>query len=482
MATNPSNGPRVVVIGAGMSGLLMGIKLLEAGISNFVIYEKALKVGGTWRENTYPNVACDIFSPAYSYSFETNAEWNFRFGRGEEIQRYFEGVSRKYGLDDYITFGADISQARWDGACWRIELADGRTDAAEVLVSAVGGLHFPRVPDIPGLDTFAGPSFHTARWDHTVNIRDKRVGVIGTGSTAAQVVPGIVDKVSELFLFQRTAQWILPTRDRKYSDRSKRWRREHAWLARLIHRCDLLLPDIVSAGVRGNKFILSRLDRECRHNLATVRDPELRRELTPNYPVACKRLVVSEDFYPAIQRPNAHLVTAAIEKIVPEGVVTRDGTRTDLDVLVLSTGFYPYKTTVNVVGDRRQTLAETWGGSPLTHRTVDVPGFPNFFVVFGPYSPIGNMSIIENSEIQAGYIMKCIDLITRGRVRTLNPRREVAEREKEDIRKALKKTVWQSGCQSWYLDENGEAVSWPWSLRRFRRDLRGPVLSEYDVG
>ena len=476
-----SHRPRVIVIGAGMSGMLMGIKLLEAGHTNFRIYEKAGKVGGTWRENTYPNIACDVPARGYSYSFEANPEWNWRFGRGEEIQRYFEGVEKKYGLDPYLSFHADVTEARWDGALWQIKLADGRSDAAAVLVSAVGALHFPRMPEIPGLESFAGASFHSSRWDHSVDIRDRRVGVVGTGSTAAQIVPGIVDKVGQLYLFQRTAQWVLPMADWKYSEGSKRRRRAHRWLADLSHRAYLEFANVVAAGILGNQFILQRLEAACRKNLATVRDPALRRKLTPDYPVACKRLVISEDFYPAIQRPNADVVTDGIERVVPEGVITKTGEKIELDVLVLATGFHPYKTTANVVGEGGRTLAETWAGSPLVHRTVGVPGFPNYFVVFGPYSPLGNMSIIENSEVQVGYVMKCIDLIARGAVRALNPRRDVVDRQKQALREALKKTVWQGGCQSWYLDANGEAISWPWSMKRFRDELREPVLSEYET-
>jgi cation diffusion facilitator CzcD-associated flavoprotein CzcO len=476
-----SQRPRVVVVGAGMSGLLMGIQLLEAGHTNFRIYEKAAKLGGTWRENTYPNVACDIPARGYSYSFALNPEWSFRFGRGDEIQRYFEGVARKYRLAPHLSFHSEITEARWDGTRWQIQLADGRSDAAEVLVSAVGALHVPRLPDIAGLESFAGAAFHSARWDHSVNIRDQRVGVVGTGSTSAQIVPGVVDKVSELYLFQRTAQWVMPVADRKYSERSKRLRRAHPWLARLNHRFWLALATSASGVVLGNPRLQQRLDRACRANLATVRDPELRRKLTPDYPVACKRLVISEDFYPAIQKPNAHLVTDGIERVVPEGVVTKTGEKIELDVLVLATGFHPYAVTANVIGKEGRTLSEAWAGSPLVHRTVDVPGFPNYFVLFGPYSPIGNMSIIENSEIQVGYVIQCIDLVAKGRVRTLEPRRDVALREKEAIRAALRKTVWQAGCQSWYLDANGEAITWPFPMKRFRRDLRAPVLAEYET-
>lgn len=294
--------PRVVIIGAGMSGLLMGIRLKRSGNLNFRIYEKAAKVGGTWRENSYPNLACDVFAPAYTYSFEPNTEWNFRFGRGEEIQKYFERVERKYALSEYISFANEVESVRWDGKQWLIRIRGGDEDHADVLVSAVGALHHPRYPDIEGLETFAGPCFHTARWDHTVDIRDQRVGVIGTGSTAAQVVPGIIDKVRELFLFQRTPQWVFPTADRKYSESFKRRCRRHRWLARLHRWFSLQSFGIFSRAVIGNHLLLSILERQCRNNLATIRDPELCRKLTPDYPVACKRLVISEDFYPAIQK------------------------------------------------------------------------------------------------------------------------------------------------------------------------------------
>jgi len=476
-----ASGPRVVIVGAGMSGMLMGIRLKESGNTNFRIYEKAAKIGGTWRENTYPNIACDVYAPAYTYSFEPNPEWNWRFGRGEEIQRYFEHVERKYGLREFIRFGSGVAAARWNGTQWEIRLENGEEDRADVLVSAVGALHHPRYPDIEGLASFAGPCFHTARWDHTVDLRDKRVGVIGTGSTAAQVVPGIVDRVEELYLFQRTPQWVLPAPDRKYHESFKRRRRRHRWLARLHHWVDLQIFQVFSRAVVGNRLLLAGIERACRANLATIRDDELRRKLTPDYQVACKRVVVSEDFYPAIQKQNAHLVTEGIARIVPEGVVLKDGTRVALDVLVLSTGFEPYKSTVEVRGEGGASLAEFWGGSPLTYRTVGVPGFPNYFVLFGPFSPIGNMSIIENSEIQVGYVMQCIELIGRGAVKTLNPKETVARELKEEMRRRLKTTVWASGCTSWYLDATGEALSYPFPYSRFRAELRAPVLDDFEL-
>lgn len=473
--------PRVVIIGAGMSGLLMGIRLLATGNRNFRIYEKASKIGGTWRENSYPNLACDVFAAAYTYSFEPNMEWSHRFARGDEIQKYFERCERKYGLTPFISFDNGIASARWENGRWSIRTARGEEDHADVLVSAVGALHHPRYPEIEGLGSFAGACFHTARWDHTVDLRGKRVGVIGTGSTAAQVVPGIVDKVDQLYLFQRTPQWVFATPDRKVSETARRRRRRHPWLARLDHWFGLWLMGFFSRAVLGNRLFLAMIERACRRNLATVRDPELRRKLTPDYSPACKRLVISEDFYPAIQRENAHLVDTGIARIVPEGVVLRDGTLVALDVLVLATGFAPYRVDMDIVGKDGRHLSELMSGSPLMYRTIGVPGFPNYFVLFGPYSPIGNMSIIENSEIQVDYILQCVDLIRRGAVKSMAPREDIARALKEDMRRQVKHTVWASGCASWYLDANGDAVAYPYAYPRYRAELRAPVLDEFEV-
>jgi cation diffusion facilitator CzcD-associated flavoprotein CzcO len=473
--------PRVLIIGAGMSGLLMGIRLLQSGNTNFRIFEKAPKAGGTWRENTYPNLACDVFAVAYTYSFEPNADWNYRFARGDEIQKYFERCERKYGLAPFISYSTAVTEARWEKDHWEILTASGERDRGDVLVSAAGALHHPNYPDIPGLREFAGPCFHTARWDHTVDLRGKRVGVIGTGSTASQVVPGIVDKVAEVHLFQRTPQWVMPTPDRKVSQAERARRHRFPWLLRLQHRLGLFLMEIFSRGVLGNRLLLRYLEAGCRANLRAIRDPELRRKLTPDYPAACKRLVISEDFAAAIQRDNAHLVTERIERIEPGGVRTGDGHLHELDVLVLATGFAPYKLDFEVIGAGGRRLAERMAGSPLMYRTVGVPGFPNYFVLFGPYSPIGNMSIIENSEVQANYVLQCIELIGRGVLRSMNPREDVALALKEDMRRQIRNTVWAGGCNSWYLDDNGEAVVYPFQYAHFRRELRAPLLADFET-
>lgn len=474
--------PRVLIIGAGMSGLLMGIRLLQSGNTNFRIYEKGPRVGGTWRENTYPNLACDVFAVAYTYSFEPNPDWQYRFARGEEIQKYFERCERKYGLSGFIRFSSAVAEARWEGSRWKLRTVDGVEDEGDVLVSAAGALHHPRYPEIPGLGDFAGPCFHTARWDHTVDLRGKRVGVIGTGSTASQVVPGIVDKVDRVCLFQRTPQWVMATPDHKVSQSARVRRRRHPWLMRFEHWLGLFLMEVFSRAVLGNRLLLRYIEKQCRANLEAIRDPELRRKLTPDYPPACKRLVVSEDFADAIQRDNAELVTTPIERVEAAGVRTRDGRLVELDVLVLATGFDPYRLDFEVHGLNGLRLAERMAGSPLVYRTVGVPGFPNFFMLFGPYSPIANMSIIENSEVQADYVMRCIDLLRRGELRWMSPREAVARALKEEMRQRVRSTVWSGGCNSWYLDAQGQPVVYPFPYSRFRSELAAPVLAEYETG
>jgi cation diffusion facilitator CzcD-associated flavoprotein CzcO len=473
--------PRVLIIGAGMSGLLMGIRLLQSGNTNFRIYEKGPGSGGTWRENTYPNLACDVFAVAYTYSFEPNPDWQYRFARGDEIRTYLERCERKYGLSPFIRFSTAVSEARWEDGRWKLRTADGEEDEGDVLVSAAGALHHPRYPEIPGLGDFAGPCFHTARWDHAVDIRGKRVGVIGTGSTASQVVPGIVDKVASVHLFQRTPQWVMATPDHKISQASRLRRRRYPWLLRAQHWLGLFFMEIFSRAVLGNRLLLRYIEKQCRANLDAIRDPALRGKLTPDYPPACKRLVISEDFADAIQRDNAELVTEPITRIEAGGVRTADGRLVELDVLVLATGFAPYKLDFEVTGKDGLRLADRMAGSPLMYRTVGVPGFPNFFMLFGPYSPIANMSIIQNSEVQADYVMQCIELLRRGVLRAMSPREDISRALKEDMGREVRNTVWAGGCSSWYLDSEGQPIAYPFPYSRFRRELAAPVLAEFET-
>jgi cation diffusion facilitator CzcD-associated flavoprotein CzcO len=475
----------VAIIGGGMSGILAAIKLKERGVEDFIIHEKAASLGGTWRDNTYPGLSCDVPSHVYAYSFELKGDWSHRFSPGAEIQTYFEGVAQKYELARHFRFNSEIARADYRRGRWHLLARDGARDEADFVISATGVLHHPAYPDIPGLAGFRGACFHSARWDHSVALDGKRVGIIGTGSTAIQIVPAIIDQVSRLTLFQRTAQWVLPLANPPYSEEEKAMylaspaglRQSYAfWSARFV--------DTFARAVVGDQDELHRIEEACRANLEeNVHDPELRARLEPNYRAACKRLIMSDVFYPAIQKPNARLVTDAIERVEPAGVRTRGGALHELDVLVLATGFqaHAFVRPMEVVGEDGQRLADAWAQANEAYRSVAVPGFPNFFLMVGPNSPIGNFSVIQISELQIGYILQLVELVRSGRCRAVAPSAEATRRFNEALREAMKGTVWVTGCRSWYLNKNGNPALWPWSFDRFREEMREPDLADFNL-
>jgi len=476
---------RFAVIGAGMSGVLTAIKLRERGLTDFIIYEKADRLGGTWRENTYPGLSCDVPSHVYAYSFELNPDWSQRFSPGAEIQAYFERAARKYDVDRHMHFGCEITAAAYRDGRWHLEGSDGTRDTVDFVIAATGVLHRPVYPDIAGLGAFAGPCFHTARWDHSVSLDGKRVGIIGTGSTASQIVPAIVDRVAKVSLFQRTAQWILPLANPIYTEQEKAMFRASPDLLRQTYQHGAQrFIDTFARAVIGDQDRMRKIEDACRANLEdNVRDPHLRRELTPNYKAACKRLIMSDAFYPAIQRSNAELVIAGIERIEPSGVRTADDVLHELDILVLATGFdgHAFVRPMQVTGQDGRRLDEVWSSATEAYRSVAVPGFPNFFMLVGPNSPIGNFSVIQISELQIAYVLQLVDLVRQGRCRAVAARQAAAARFNQAIREAMKGTVWVSGCRSWYLDKNGNPAMWPWSFERFRDEMRQPDLADFDL-
>lgn len=483
-AAPPAAGrsPRVLIVGAGMSGLLMGIRLKQAGIDSFTICEKGPSVGGTWRDNSYPGLACDVPARLYTYSFESNPLWDYRYARGYEIRRYFEAIPRKYALERHIRCNTEVVSASYQHGVWTAHTRDGQVLVADFLVTATGILHHPHTPELPGLERFAGACFHSARWDHSVSLAGKRVGVIGTGSTAVQITCALSGKVGAYKLFQRTAQWVCPQFDGPYSAANKRIVGGLPALLRAIHKLyGKFFEHTFARAVVGDKTMIGIISWLCRRHLAAVRDPELRRRLTPDYSPACKRLIFSDDFYQAMQQPGTELVTAGIERIVPEGIVDADGKLHELDVLVLATGFraHQYMRPMRISGEHGLSLAQVWAGGASAHRTVALPGFPNCFVLMGPHSPIGNFSLIAIAELQAGYIMQLIELFRQGRCVSVQPRAEATRRYNAQLREALKGTVWVSGCNSWYLDQNGLPALWPWSYGRYRQEMRKPALEEF---
>lgn len=476
--------PRVIVMGAGMSGVLMGIRLLEAGLTNFTIYEKRHTIGGTWRENTYPGLACDVPSYFYTYSFEVNPTWTRRFPPGAEIQKYFEGVFEKYGLAPYTKFNEEIIDTKHVDGKWHIETASGLTDSAEFLVAATGVLHKINEPEFEGIESFEGAKFHTARWDHDVELKDKRIGIIGTGSTAMQTVDPLSNVVKKLTMFQRTPQWVFPIPDKAYSKLWIKSATRFPILGKGLYRFYKFMtessigPAVIEPGWR--RKLLNKL---CNWNLTHVKDPELRAKLTPDYQPGCKRLVMSMAFYPAIQKPNCELVTEGIEKIEPTGIRTKDGRLHELDVLVLATGFdgFAFMRPMTMQGANGLTLEEAWKDGPQALRSMSIPGFPNFFMLIGPHSPIGNHSLIAISETQTNYIMQCIQKYMEGDFDFIEPKQQAVDSFYKSVTDALPNTIWTSGCQSWYLDDKGVPALWPWTPQQYAKELEVPDFGDYNL-
>lgn len=478
--------PRVVVIGAGMSGLLAAIELERAGYRDVAIYEKADRLGGTWRENTYPGIACDVPSHFYSYSFAPNPDWSHRFAPGPEIQAYFEGVARRFGVDGRIRTGTEVTRCAFEAGRWRLALSDGSHDVADVVIAATGVLHHPRLPEIEGLGTFAGASFHSARWDHAVPLEGRRVGVVGTGSTAIQITSALVDRVASFSLFQRTAQWVAPMENPAYSEAEKaEFRRRPEMLEALREEmARALTAGFANALVDADSPALAAIQAACLANLEThVTDPVLREKLRPTYRAACKRLVISADFYDAIQRPNATLVTEAIERVEPKGVRTRDGRLHELDVLVLATGFEVdrFVRPMQVSGRGGVALDDVWKDGPYAYLAMCVPEFPNFFLLQGPNSPVGNFSLIDVGELEVAYVLQLVDRIRSGACDEISVTHAAMQRFDAERREAAKRTVWATGCRSWYLDREGLPTAWPWTFDRFRAETAAPRLGDYEL-
>jgi cation diffusion facilitator CzcD-associated flavoprotein CzcO len=469
-----------------MSGILCAIKLREAGITDLTLYEKAERLGGTWRENTYPGLCCDVPSHLYSYSFEPNPDWTHWFSPGSEIRTYFDEVAKKYDLDPLIRYNREITRCELEDGRWHLTTQEGEEDIADFVICATGVLHHPVYPDYEGLDCFEGAMFHSARWDHGVPLEGRRVGVVGTGSSAVQIVSAIVDRVARLSLFQRTAQWIFPVPNPAYSQEDKdRFRKDPSIMKEMRDTISETFANSFSnAVIDASSEKMKEIQETCRLNLeSSVRDPDLKRKLTPDYRAGCKRLVISADFYDAVQKPNAELVTEDIERIEPSGVRTSDGRLHELDVLVLATGFnaHQFVRPMAVIGRDGVTLDEVWSDSTLAYRSVSVPGFPNFFMMIGPNSPVGNFSLIEVAEMQFNYILQLIDLVRTGRCRQIAARKDATARFSEALVKAAKDTIWVTGCKSWYLDESGIPATWPWTFGRYQEEMREPDLDDFEL-
>ncbi len=481
--TATTRNPSVAVIGAGMTGILMAIRLRESGIDDITILEKADKLGGTWRENTYPGVACDVPAHMYTYSFAGNPEWSHRYAHGDEIQAYFERVAAEHGVTEQIRFGEALTDCEYRDQQWHLTTGKGNRLVVDFVVCATGILHHPAYPDIQGLESFAGDCFHTARWDHNVDLAGKRVGIIGTGSTATQVISDIADKVGHLTVFQRTPQWIFPLADKDYDDGAKaRLRGRPGRTSMLRNWYSWLMRNLFSEAVIGSPVQRRIMEWTVKRNLKnSVKDPALRAKLTPDYAVGCKRLIFSAGFYDAMQRDNVALETTSIDSVSEAGVVTADGTTHDLDVLILATGFHPFNfmRPMNLTGRDGLSIDEAWQQKVQAYRSVCLPGFPNFFLMLGPNTPIGNYSVIAMSEVQSNYVLQLIDRWRDGTLETVEATEEAKQAYNAYLKAGMSKTVWVGGCQSWYMDADGDLAMWPYSWNQWEKEMAEPKLDDF---
>lgn len=483
--TAPSPDAReveIAVIGSGFSGLGMAARLREAGIGDFVVLERANDVGGTWRDNTYPGAACDVPSNLYSFSFARNPEWSRSYSPQPEILAYLRDCAERFGIVPHLRFNHEVVGACWDDQhCrWEIETTAG-TYYSRILVSGAGPLSDPSIPDLPGIAEFRGAMFHSARWDHNHDLTDERVAVIGTGASSIQFVPEIQPRVEKLHLFQRTPPWVVPRTDRPFTR-----------LERFLWR---VAPDsqrVVRAGIYWgregaviglrNPKLLKALEPLARANLRRqVADPELRAKLTPHYTIGCKRILISNDYYPALTKPNAEVVTSGISEVREHSIVTADGIEREINTIIFGTGF---RVTDPPIADRLRgrhgvLLRDAWRDGMSAYQGTTVAGFPNLFMIIGPNTGLGHTSMVVMAEAQIGYVVDAIQTMRARGIETVETRPEVQAAYNERLQKSLEGTVWNAGgCVSWYLDDHGRNTTvWPNTTIAFTRMLR-----EFDIG
>jgi cation diffusion facilitator CzcD-associated flavoprotein CzcO len=475
--------PEVVIVGAGVSGMCTAIRLRQAGIESFTVLEKGDRVGGTWRDNRYPGLFCDVPSRYFQYSFATSGDWTRRYSPGPEIDDYLQRVAREQRLHEKIVFGTEVREARWENGRWAVETSDGTVRTADFVVTACGFLHRPSFPDIPGLGAFAGPCFHSSRWPAELDLRGRRVGVIGTGSTGVQLVAALAGETGALTQFTRTPQWVAPAGNPRYRSLTRWLYRRSPALQRLGYRAwQRLYDSVLFVALVRPGWQRRVLDLMCRANLWTVRDATLRRALTPSYQPGCKRLVMSGGYYRQVQKHGVAIVREAVTRVEPDAVITADGARHALDVLVLATGFDTHALVrpMEIVGPGGVRLSELWANGPTGYATVAVPGLPNLFMTMGPNSPVNDSSMFNVAETQVDYVMRIIERWRRGEIDAIAPRADAAIRFNQSLRDGLQGTVWTTGCDSWYIGPDGTPVIWPWLPQRHRELLAETVLADYE--
>jgi cation diffusion facilitator CzcD-associated flavoprotein CzcO len=480
-----------VIVGSGFAGLCTAIKLDEAGRHDYLILERGADVGGTWRDNSYPGCACDIPSHLYSFSFSPNPDWLHSFSRQPQILDYLRGIARDYGVLPHVRLRTAMTAARWDDATsrWTIETERGSL-TADRLVSAMGPLSAPSIPAIPGIENFAGTAFHSAQWNHDRDLSGDRVAVIGTGASAIQFVPHVQQAARQMTLYQRTAPWVLPRRDRRYARWERRLNRVVPAVQRAIRAQMYLFREFVFIGFRKPKM-LAKLERVAtRHLHSQVSDPALRAKLTPHFRLGCKRILASNEYFPALAADNAEVVTDPIVEVLPHAIVTEapDGSRTEhpTDTIIFGTGFRVTEPPAAemIWGSDGNRLADVWSAQGMSAlHGLTIAGFPNLYFLVGPNTGLGHNSIVLMIEAQVRYLLDLLAKADRGGFAVVEARPAVQAEYNEGIQRSLEGTVWDvGGCKSWYLDKDGRNTTlWPTFTFTFMKQLRTADLAEYDV-
>jgi cation diffusion facilitator CzcD-associated flavoprotein CzcO len=478
---------RVVIIGAGFAGIGLGVKLKESGLHDFVILEKSDQIGGVWRQNHYPGAECDVPSHLYSFSFELRPDWPRKYASQADILDYLSHCVRKYGLEPHIRLGAEVTEARWDETpChWIVQTNDGQAFEAQSLVTATGQLSRPLRPQLPGLAGFSGMVFHSAEWRDDYDLRGKRVAVIGTGASAIQFVPIIAPLASKLYVFQRSAAYVLPKPNKAYLGWQRFLFKRIPGMLKVNRLLIFLQHELrVVAFVRHPKWLRMRRPAFLRHLQRQVRNPDLCRRLTPDYHMGCKRILLSNDFYPAMVRPNVELVTAGISELRPDTIIATDATERKVDCIIFGTGFAAtdFLVPIGITGLRKQNLHQCWKNGAEAHLGTTVSGFPNFFMLYGPNTNLAHNSIIYMIESQISYVTACLARLCRNEVRVLDIKKEIQDEFNSRVQRRLERTVWAKGCTAWYLTATGKnTANWPGSTFEFRLRTRAPKWDDYVV-
>jgi len=464
----------VAVVGGGFGGIAAAVMLGREGYEDVTVFERGDRIGGVWNFNTYPGLACDVPSHLYEFSFAPNPRWSRRYAPGPEIQAYMEDVARRHGVLERVRLGTEVERAGFDeqSGRWSIETNRG-THEVDVLVTACGQLSTPRTPAIPGLEDFEGPAFHTARWRDDVELEGRRVALMGTGCSSIQVGPAIQPKVAKLDVYQRTPGWTLPKMDFEYSDRARRLFERFPLLQRLDRSLVFAFMEAATVGLTTRRWVAAPLRAVARRQIRRqIEDPELREKVMPRDELGCKRIMLTDDWYRTLSRPNVELITDRIERVGRHGLMTADGTERPADVVILGTGFrtHDFVAPMEIVGRQGRTLGEVWAEVPKAYLGITVAGFPNMFLLYGPNTNGGTGSVVYTIECAMQHVIAAIRELERTRASTIELRHDAAEAFDRELREALRGTVWQSGCSSWYVDENGNNPNqWPWLWTTYRR-------------